>query len=443
MANERLTRRQKLGLGAGFCLWVVFGGLVEYRSALLSRHMGDVGVYFRAAWAVRSGADLYDTAVSENGHYCYPPLLAICMAPLADPPAGVDRQGMLPFAALVAVWYVVSLTFLFGGIHLLAAALEQRRPSPPTVPGAGLPRWWALRLVPVWVCLVPIGHTLMRGQVNLLVVFLLCGCLAAVLRGRSFLGGLSLAGAICIKIYPAYLLLYPLWRRDGRFLAGSAAGLVLGLAVIPSAVLGPARALEYARRLNSILVMPALGLADTSPLDDELLNVTATDSQSILATLHNTLHPNRDTRPRQASTLVRLGSLGLGGLLTVATLLACRRRGCETEEVIFFGLLVVNMLLLSSVCHLHYLCMAVPLVMGLMTAAWRHQQQLGAGLTWLLVAYAAANVPPQVPGLELLRDCGLAMYAVLALWLAGVAYLWRNSRRANADARPARIPSAA
>jgi hypothetical protein len=60
----------------------------------------------------------------------------------------------------------------------------------------------------------------MRGQVNLLLLALLCGTAAATLRGRRFRAGLFLAGAICIKVIPAFLLLFPLWRRDGRCLLG-------------------------------------------------------------------------------------------------------------------------------------------------------------------------------------------------------------------------------
>ena len=67
-----------------------------------------------------------------------------------------------------------------------------------------LPALVGLPLIPVLACLVPIGHSLMRGQTNLLVLALLCGTLAAAFRRRSLLAGLCLSGAICIKIYPAF-----------------------------------------------------------------------------------------------------------------------------------------------------------------------------------------------------------------------------------------------
>src|SRR4029077_16859452 len=81
-------------------------------------------------------------------------------------------------------------------------------------------RWRVLRFVPFLVFLPVIGQTLVQGQVNLLVLALLCGMIAAVLRGRRFQSGLWLAAAICLKVIPAFLLIYLVWRRELRGLAG-------------------------------------------------------------------------------------------------------------------------------------------------------------------------------------------------------------------------------
>ena len=237
--SDRLAPWQRWFV-ALFCVVLLgFGVMVELRSAFLRQRLGDFRVFAQAAWAMRAGVDFYDLKVDGRWHYCYPPLLAMALYPLADPPAGVARTGMLPFAASVAIWYVFSVLCLFLGVHLLAQALEERFTSAPARFGR---RWWFLRLVPIVTCLVPIGHTLMRGQVNLLVLALFCAALAAMLRGRRLRGGLWLAGSICIKIIPAFLLLYPLWRRDRRLLAGCVLGLLIGLGVIPTICFGPVAA---------------------------------------------------------------------------------------------------------------------------------------------------------------------------------------------------------
>jgi hypothetical protein len=336
------------------------------------------------------------------------------------------------------VCYVVSLLCLGLAVHLLAGALEATAALAPQPRGSR--RWWALRVVPVLVCLVPIGHTLIRGQMNLLLLLLLCGSVAATVRGRRFQGGVWLAGAVCLKIFPAFLLLFPLWRRDGRFLLGCAAGLLVGLVLVPAAVFGPARAWYYYDELSEVLIRPALGGGTDQSRADELTSTVATDSQSLVATLHNTLHLDQRTRPRQASTVVRLVSGVVGTMLTLLALLAAgwKRTLDPVAVVLFFGALVLNMILLSPVCHLHYFCLTLPLLMGLLAGRWEKGGTLtmGGGLVSLFVFNTLANALPQFPGQELVRDAGLAMYATLLIWLVGLAVLRRRTQAPPPAERP-------
>jgi alpha-1,2-mannosyltransferase len=337
-----LSRGERRALIAFFVVLALFAVIVEHRSALQNTRKGDLNVFLRAGWAVRAGADLYAVTDNNGFHYHYPPLLAILAAPLADAPAGADRTGMLPYAVSVAVCYLLNLLFLAFAVHHLARALEQTTKGqfPLTWP-IGSRGWWALRMTPVLACVIPLGHTLSRGQVNLLLLALFAGFLADLLRGRRFRSGLWLAGAICIKIIPAYLLLLPLWRRDGRCLAGCAAGLVLGLLVIPAIFLGPSRTVECYDKMTRSVLLPGLGSGEDASRADELTNQTATEGQSLLTALHNSLHYDVATRPRKASSIVRLTALFLGGLLTLATVTAFgwRRRDNGIDLVVFFGLL--------------------------------------------------------------------------------------------------------
>jgi hypothetical protein len=431
---ERLGRWERAGLVAFFVTTVVFGGLVEMRSALQARRKGDLNVFLRAAWAVRSGADLYAVTDDNGFHYHYPPLFAILLAPLADPPAGADHSGMVPYPVSVGICYVLNLLFLALAVHALARALEESGAVPRPVRGGR--RWWALRVWPIWACVVPVGHTLMRGQVNMLLLALLCGAVAAVIRGRAFRGGLYLAGAIAIKIVPAFLVLFPLWRRDGRFLAGCAAGLVVTLVAVPVAALGPARTWDCYERVWGAVLMPGLGSGSDQSRAEELTNVTGTDSQSILAVIHNTQYPQFTSRPTKVASAVRLTSYAIGGLLTLATLAVGRRRTRDPVALILlWGCLTLDMLLLSPVCHLHYFALALPLAAALIAARWQRQESLspGAGLVALFVLGGVANLLPHLPALVRLRDGGLAMYGTLALWLASVVTLWWRTHRVPAD----------
>jgi alpha-1,2-mannosyltransferase len=417
------------------CIIVGFSGIVELRSAFLKRPMTDLQVYLRAAWAVRTEADLYKATDDNGWHYHYPPLLAILLTPLADPPPDHPGDRMVPFALSVAIWYWISIACLLWGVHTLAGALEKtsRDPSVRAQPPL-CGRWRMLRVLPILACLPAVGQTLVRGQVNLLVLALVCGLIAAVLRGRRFQAGLWLAAAICIKVIPAFLLVYPLWRRDLRGLAGCALGLIMGLGLIPAAVLGPERTLMYCEEWTDVLLKPAFGKGDDQSRANELINVTATDSQSFLSLLHNARHPDRETRPAQASDEVRWGHRILAGAFTLLALFGAgwsRPKDVRTEAL-FLGLLIIVMILASPVCHLHYFCLTIPLVVGLLAGELEK-----GGRSWpvLFLGLTAANlictILPLFPGMDILRDHGLAAGGTLLYWGAGLAALWsyRRSKR--------------
>ena len=191
-------------------------------------------------------------------------------------------------------------------------------------------------------------------------------------RARSGLaGGVSEREPICLKVLPAFLLLYPLWRRDARCLAGCAIGLVVGLVVIP-ALRGPQWAITQYQAMADKVLFPGLGAGEDHTLATTLTNVTGTDSESLLSTLHNTLHLNRDTRPNEASAVVRAIALLIGGLLTALTLGAAgwRRPRLAWVEVLFFGQLMLLMVLISPVCHLAYFVLEMPLIMAVVDTAW-------------------------------------------------------------------------
>jgi len=413
---------------------VLFGALVVYRSALLDRPMGDLGVYLRAAWAVHADPDhLYDHTDWNGWHYCYPPLFAILLTPLGQAPAapGADAAHL---AAASAIFYFINIVCLFLGVHILAAALERASPDP-AVRGApwGCRRRLWLRLLPLLVCLPPVGHTLMRGQTNLILLLLLCCGMAALIRGRRLLGGASLAGLACLKIFPAYLVLYPLWRRDGRAAAGWALGLAAGLLLVPALVIGPARTVGCYQKLAVVLIGPALNLNHDDSRAKELIETTATDSQSFLCVIHNTLHLDEDRlqRPPNAAPVVRWAHFALAGLCTLLTLAAAARRRVEdaTGVVLFLGALTLVMLASSPVCHTHYFALSLPLVMALVAREWDRAgtMKLSPGLWALLAVQAAGNTLPLIAGLEVFKDAGLALYAALALWATACVSLWRGA----------------
>jgi hypothetical protein len=268
--------------------------------------------------------------------------------------------------------------------------------------------------------------------------------------------------------------LIPLVRRDGRCLAGCVLGLVVGLFLIPAAVLGPSQTVRLCEELGRVLLAPALGAGDDGSRAVELLQVTATDNQSIQAMIHNTLHPVRATRPDEAAPAVRLLHWLLGAVLTLTTLWAyllppsppaLRGRGVGGEGVkwialrlrthtqaapphpqppkagvrgepgerggrggadlvVFAGCLTLCMILVSPVSHLHYFTLMAPLVMGLMLGE-DDRPFPGPALAAALVVFFMLSLLPRLPWWRLPREVGAASYGALLLWGLGVRRMWR------------------
>lgn len=422
--TDRLSHQEWFGLGALAILFVSIGFITEFRAICQDRPKGDLLVFLRTAWAVRAGHDIY-TMTDHNGwHYHYPPLLAILLTPLANPPPAVWVPWTVPYSVSVAIWFVLNMALLFAAVHMLAGALEKTT-EPATVRWGR--RWWAWRVVPIVACLPPIFHTLVRGQVGILLLFLLCGALASFVRNRSRQAGFWLAGAICLKVIPAFLLLYPLWRRDGRCLASCGCGLVVGLVMIPAAVFGPERTVSYYQEWTEALLLPAMAKGNDHVRDGELIDVTATHSQSYLPVLHNWLNLHEERRPTKADTSTRLAHWCLAAILTLATLAAAGRRPeTAASTVLFFGVLVLMMILASPICHTHYFVLSIPVVMGLLASLPPSPGEwMDRGLGLLLGMNFFTNAVPLLDGMEPLRDLGLITSMALALWLTACIRLRR------------------
>ena len=417
-----------------------FSALVLVRSAFLNERHTDLEVYLRAAWAVRNGKNPYVVVDSHGWHYQYPPLLAVLLVPLADPPPGASRAGCPPFALSVVVWIGLSVAATLWATHILASALSRQLDPPHAGWQRGDRRWWALRLFPLYLALPALGSTLSRGQVNLLLLALLAGMIAASMRGHAFRAGLWLAGAICLKVFPALLLIVPLWQRDRQFLAGCAAGLAVGFVLIPGLALGPEGMVSAYQEWLGDLVLPGLGLGTSATRQAELLETTATDNQSLQALLHNWAWwgtPAAD-QPRQLAHWTRAAHWLLVAFLVMGSLWATPgSRGDPAAQACRWMLLMVVMLVASPVCHLHYFALVLPLFSLLLAQAWQTHPppRLPWGLAVILVLQLVLSTLPRLPGFEPLRLAGSATFAALLVW--GWACFKHPPPKLAAEAAPA------
>jgi alpha-1,2-mannosyltransferase len=438
--QEPLRRWERWGLYVVLVVVVVFGVLVEIRSAFLENRKTDLGTYLRAAWAVRSGDSLYEVTDENGWHYCYPPAFAILLTPLADAPEGFERDWMIAYPVSVAIWYAFSIVVIFLGIHWFATALEESSPQPTR---RGSRKWWYSRMLPFYICLAPIGCTLSRGQVNMMVVALTGGMFLAAMRGRRFASGLWLGAAICLKVFPAFLLIFPIWRRDGRSLAGTAAGLVVGLVIIPSLVWSVSGAIELNRQMANAIILPGLGVGGAATRDKELIEMTATDNQSIQAVIHNYEYWGLDVKPAKAHWATKLAHVMIGSMLTGLLLLAYGRRRDDNaiRMLLLLGGLIDILAIVSPVSHTHYFCLALPVVMALAAHSISSQPKRllpYAGSLAVLIVSGICFAMPMIPFWEGRRELGLSLYGCVLLWGLAWVRLWQSKETAIVlvEARP-------
>ncbi len=400
-------------------LFAAFGWNVVRRSTDFQFRMTDYGVYTRAAWAVRADIDPYTIEEDHGWHYCYPPPFVLFMVPLADPPPGADRTGYLPFGVNLAVWYTLNVLLCAWAVHRFALAV-----SPELAPWSR--RWWYLRLIPFDLCITGIGFTLSRGQVNILVLALLAEMFLAIRRGRPVAGGIWLAAAGSLKVFPGLLALYPLFIRSPRIYLGVAIGLIALLGLLPAAVWGVDGAIRMNRNFLTLVVQPGVTNEGDTARGEELTNTSQTDSQAFHAVFHSIRYPDKETRPLNSDKLSKgLHYLIGAGMILVTGLVAHRNRAAverPAAALIVFGAICIIMVHLAPASHMHYYVLALPTVMGVVAQDLLRRPDSavpGRGLTAALIVWALMVGVAMIdtsPFCVRLREIGFAVWPTVALW---------------------------
>jgi hypothetical protein len=252
---EEHCRRQWLWIAVVIAL-VVWGFADVRRRARVeaddpAAHKTDFTVYTEAGAAFFDGRDPYEATNPRGWHYLYPPLFALIVAPLS----ALDTQTQ------ALVWYFVSVAACYGlwrECRRVWRHLAQADDAPPAWLG-----WLAAAAVAL-----PALNCLQRGQVGVVLVYLLLLGLRLVLTSTSMrgvaLGGVVLALPVTIKLTPllpvgflALLLLATAWRRHRSYataladclargplnralatVVGQFTGLVLFVFLLPGSLIG-------------------------------------------------------------------------------------------------------------------------------------------------------------------------------------------------------------
>lgn len=437
--DDRLSRWERyLIVGLGLFV-LVFGWIVLQRSAYMQDRHTDAGVYFRAAWAIQSGESIYQVRDDNGMPYVSTPFLAMLLTPLADPPTGTPsgkRGYSLSYPVSVVVNYLLSVAAIFAAMHILASAIESqsRNLNLRDHPRYGR-RWWTLRALPIIVCAPMVGSTLSRGQPTHYILLCIVLMTVAFMRGRSVLAGWWLAAAVCIKVFPAYLVLYPLWRRDLRCLLACAAGLMVGFLVLPAVIMGPARTIATYQEYVRFFLYPAFSGVDSignARWWDEIYGHT----QSFKAVFFRLTYPDPMQRPAVIPRVFWVVHITLSIVVMIVSLRAAgwtRRQtplanGTEALiSLLFAGVLITGVLPMIPASRDHYFSLGTILVMALLAVGWRHTDRFILPSRWIVLfsAIFLFQLAVQTSRIGVVDDLGNVIWAEMLLWSAGIYQLWK------------------
>jgi alpha-1,2-mannosyltransferase len=355
--------------------------------------MYDARVYRTGGSAVLRGEDLYRSFPPPA--FTYTPFAALLFAPLSY--FSVNSIGFL--------WTSLSMLCLEGCVWLALGRPPIGRSWRWTLP------WAAAGAFAVW--LDPISLTLLLGQVNLLLMFLVL--LDLSLPDGSRFKGLGTGVAAGIKLTPAFFVLYLAATRRLRA-ATVAAACVAATAAIGFLAL-PADSLRYWGGT----------FLDSSRVGDPQ-NVR---SQSLRSLLVRWAHTSQGVQPMWVALVAAVA--------VVALLLAlwAHRRG---EELLAVCMCATATLLISPITWQHHWVWMLPLLLWLVQRAWRKASRLLWGICGAIaVEFYARPYQWGVPvdrvadlhlgTVQLLQSSTYAATALLVLALAAVT-LWRDGQAA-------------
>lgn len=241
----------------------------------------DYLAYAKAAQSLINGISPYHVMFETRHLYLYPPLLAQILMPF------IGLFGERPTAVL---WFVVNIACIIGTIQLMRLY---------TQPKYHIGLW----IFPI--LFTPFIHTLDLGQVTVIMMFLFMLIWHDYRQNRHLRAGIILALLCWLKVYPVFIVIFFIIRRDWRVMQGVVlAG--LGLGIIQILISGIDIFIE------SFVVL--FTLVDEGQTDGLFKNSSITGFTARLFTEHPLIIPLAVNET--LFTLSRYGLMGITALIT-------------------------------------------------------------------------------------------------------------------------------
>lgn len=339
-------------------VWAVVGGLAillfgwvnVHRLNANPRSLNDFVQEWTSARNYFTGRDIYldmresvplylkidgELLLRDNAH---PPAAVLVSLPL----------GKLPYARALKIWNWLSMAALGASLLILFSELKR-----------GWSPWYWLPVLTLLLTSNCLAQQQLQGQLNLLLLLLLTCAWVGVRHEHSWWAGGLIGAAAAIKLFPAFLGLYFLMRRDWRGVAGCA----IGFAAVNGAAAGVLGVESF--RAYFLEVVPRVG----GEFQDYWSN----------ASINGFYRKLLDGGSGHVTPLIEASWLaavltGVGALAITADSArrVLRADSAERRELALAGCMVA-MMLVSPISWDHYFLMLVPAL----CLIWRAQPAVG------------------------------------------------------------------
>jgi hypothetical protein len=416
-AQSRLRRPPRVLLAVVLILFVMLGYSTVHRAAYSRTHRSDFTVYQAAARAIIDGTSIYDAKNIRGWYYMYLPAFAVAMLPF----------GLLSAGWGAGIWYVLSVLMLAHMIHVSVTIAKRFFPK------TRLDDTWLYTLATLAIAWPAISG-LARGQVSIVLAWLVTLSIWLMLERRNILAGLCLAGGIIIKIFPALLLAYFIWRKRWLTAGAAAVWLVLLVLGLPSLVFGAHENWRLLEHWVTRIAMPANlpDDAETNLRYDQMIDPRIARNQSVQAVTIRWLAGSddeseideREPLARQVAMVINLLLAGASAVVLWRNAPANRPAG-----ILQISLVLLLMLFLSPVSWVHnYVLVAMPLALAIAAAADPTAPAHGRPFQAAVAGYFFANITAEL--IEPLHVHGILLLATLGIWAAYVWFIWRSPHEA-------------
>jgi len=374
-----LEPRKKAVLVFAILFVVALGFSTVYRATYSPVHRTDFTVYTAAARAVLDNTHLYDAHNVRGWYYMYLPTFAIAMVPFA--------LVSTFWAALI--WYLLSIA-MFAHATFLSVQLARK-----AYPHLRIAEFW-LPTLAVLLVQLPMMSGIARGQISVLIMYLVTLCIWLTLTNRQWMAGLCLTGAIVLKIFPGLLVPYFIIKQRWKVALATTAALILLVLVVPGAVFGPAKNLRLLQEWTLTIAFPANKPDDAAGnlRFEQMINPLINRNQSLQAVAIRTSEAFNIGAEKRS--LVQGASLVAALLMLIVSAWACMRGGRSESTrrfVLQICLVLVLMLILAPVSWVHnYVLALLPCAVAI--AAWFSLDTSGRerrALGFAAVAYAVGG----------------------------------------------------